>query len=223
MQVDRGELLAVEALARWTHPRLGEIPPSCIIPLAETTGLIVPLGRKLLGVAVRQAALWRARNPQICRVININISPLQFASDDVIAHFMTLLEQNRLPADGFCIEVTESAFMNETAIRALDAARGLGFKVAMDDFGMGYSSLSQLPRLPLSWVKLDRSFVSSANGKREASTGPQSFLQWPVLESNTFFPVVNIVHRECPSWLDDLAIKGTIRDGVGPLKRHVRH
>ncbi|MFG1462604.1 EAL domain-containing protein, partial [Xanthobacter sp. DSM 24535] len=158
-----GKLIALEALARWTHPLLGPIPPLCFIELAERRGLIIPLGLKLMSVVVRQAAIWHARYPGRCPVININISPSQFATGDVIADLVKLLLLHNLPPSSFCIELTERAFADTHALRALKDAQQLGFKVAMDDFGIGYSSLSQLPRLPLSSIKLDRSFICNAS------------------------------------------------------------
>jgi len=153
------KLVAIEALARWTHPRLGTISPDRFIALAETRGLMIPLGLKLMDMTIRQVAQWYARYPGKCPVVNINISQTQFAAGDVIADLVKLLQTHSLPVSGFCIEVTEGAFVSADAIRALQDARQLGFKVAMDDFGVGYSSLSQLPRLPLTSVKLDRSFI----------------------------------------------------------------
>ncbi len=162
MRISYGALIAIEALARWNHPRRGAIAPDSFIELAETRGLIVPLGLKLIGIAIRQAALWHASYPGKCPVINFNISPIQFAIGDVIADVMILLRQHGLPASAFCIEVTEGAFANAGATHALSAARQHGFRGAMDDFGVGYSSLAQLPRLPLTSVKLDRSFIVQA-------------------------------------------------------------
>jgi len=153
---------AVEVLARWAHPRLGQIPPSRFIPLAETRGLIVPLGRKLMQLAVSQAQLWRERGLKPNMLTNINISPLQFASGDVIAEFAAMLVAADLRPQDFCIEVTEGAFTNAQAIAGLQEARRIGFYVTMDDFGVGYSCLAQLPRLPLVSVKLDRSFILGA-------------------------------------------------------------
>lgn len=153
---------AVEVLARWVHPRFGQISPGQFIPLAEARGLIVPLGRKLMQMAVRQAKQWHARAPLQALVTNINISPVQFASGDVIAEFAAMLTEEGLPTEAFCIEVTEGAFTDAQAIAALEAARRLGFSVTMDDFGVGYSCLAQLPRLPLGSVKLDRSFILGA-------------------------------------------------------------
>jgi diguanylate cyclase (GGDEF)-like protein len=163
-------LVAVEALARWMHPQMGAIPPNRFIQVAETTGLIVPLGLKLMAAAVRQAALWRVRDHEDAPVINLNISPVQFASGDVISDLVRMLWQADLPTSAMCIEVTEGAFTDEDAIRALREARQAGFTVAMDDFGVGYSSLSQLPRLPLASVKLDRSFVLDATASSGGAT-----------------------------------------------------
>jgi EAL domain-containing protein (putative c-di-GMP-specific phosphodiesterase class I) len=154
--------VAIEALARWKHPRLGMISPDRFIDLAETRGMMLALGLKLFDIVIRQAALWHAGHPGRCPVININVSPVQFAAGDVIADLMTLLRQHDLAASAFCIEVTEGGFANADTIRALVTARARGFKVAMDDFGVGYSSLAQLPRLPLTSVKLDRGFIVHA-------------------------------------------------------------
>jgi EAL domain-containing protein (putative c-di-GMP-specific phosphodiesterase class I) len=102
-------------------------------------------------------------------VININISSVQFAAGDVVADLAALLRQHGLPASAFCIEVTEGGFANAKTIRALMDARQRGFKIAMDDFGVGYSSLAQLPRLPLTSVKLDRSFILHAERAGDAA------------------------------------------------------
>lgn len=162
MHIADGGMVALEGLARWNHPRLGPIPPDRFIRLAEQKGLIVALGLKLLGTAVRQAAAWEREHPGRWPTINLNVSPLQFVTGDVVADLMDMLTQHGLPASRFCIEVTEGVFANERAIRALRRARSHGFSVAMDDFGVGYSNLSQLPRLPLTSVKLDRSFIVHA-------------------------------------------------------------
>ena len=155
-------IMAVESLARWRHPRLGAVPPDRFIPLAERKGLIAALGRKLLGLAVDQAAAWERAAPGQWPVINLNVSPAQFAAGDVVADLLALLARHDLPAGRFCIEVTEGVFADAHAVAALERARRHGFKVAMDDFGVGYSTLSQLPRMPLTSVKLDRSFIVNA-------------------------------------------------------------
>ncbi len=162
VRIADGALVAIEALARWNHPRLGAIPPGRFIELAETRGLMPPLGLKLADMAIRQVAAWHAQYPGSCPVININVSPIQFSAGDVVADLVKLLRQHGMDASTVCIEVTEGAFANGEAIQALQVARRLGFKVSMDDFGVGYSSLAQLPRLPLTSVKLDRSFIVNA-------------------------------------------------------------
>jgi diguanylate cyclase (GGDEF)-like protein len=158
---DRG-MAAVEALARWTHPRLGSIPPDVFIPIAETRSMIIPLGLKLMDLTIAEAARWRQRHPGKMPVVNLNISPLQFAEGDVIGDLTRLLESHRMAPESICIEVTEAAVTDAHALLALQGARRQGFMVSIDDFGVGYSSLSQLPRLPLSSIKLDRSFISHA-------------------------------------------------------------
>lgn len=162
VRVKDHQILAVEALARWEHPRLGPIAPDRFIRIAETSGLMVALGNKLMQIAVRQAAAWEADRPGSCPLMNINVSSAQFVDGDVVSDLVDLLRQHSLSPDRFCIEITESVFATEPAVRALERARRLGFRVAMDDFGVGYSTLSQLPRLPLTSVKLDRSFIVNA-------------------------------------------------------------
>jgi diguanylate cyclase (GGDEF)-like protein len=152
-------LVSVEALARWTHPQLGAISPERFIKLAEATGLIVPLGLKLMATAVAQAGIWRDQYGARAPRINLNISPIQFANGDVIADLKHMLDRHDLTTNAICIEVTEGAFSDTQAINCLEKARDMGFTVAMDDFGVGYSSLGQLPRLPVTTVKLDRSFI----------------------------------------------------------------
>jgi diguanylate cyclase (GGDEF)-like protein len=154
--------VAIEALARWNHPGLGMIPPDRFIALAEGRGMMVPLGLKLFAIVIRQAAVWHADHPGECPVINLNLSPVQFAVGDVIADLLALLGQHALAPSDFCIEVTEGGFANARTVQALLGARARGFLVSMDDFGVGYSSLAQLPRLPLTSVKLDRSFIVHA-------------------------------------------------------------
>jgi diguanylate cyclase (GGDEF)-like protein len=169
VSVHGGGLVGWEALARWHHPELGVISPDRFIKLAETTGLIIPLGLKLMRLAVRQAALWHRAYPGRCPILNVNLSPVQFSSGDVVGDFLTLLGQYHLPATAFCIEVTEGVFTNSDTITALENARASGFDVSMDDFGVGYSSLAQLPRLPLTSLKLDRSFIERAESSGETA------------------------------------------------------
>jgi diguanylate cyclase (GGDEF)-like protein len=165
-------VVAVEALARWQHPQRGAVPPSRFVAIAESSGMFLALGAKLRELAVEQAAQWRdaahlqdagyATASGRLPVINLNVSPLELARSDVPGTLGALIDRHGLERGGFCLEVTEGSFADERALHSLQAARDAGFKVAMDDFGVGYSSLAQLPRLPLTSVKLDRSFLEQA-------------------------------------------------------------
>lgn len=157
-----GRVSAIEALARWDHPRHGAIPPDRFIAMAEAGGLMVELGRELMQIAVKQMVVWETERPGSCPLLNINVSPVQLLSSDLVGDLLALLEPHDLPAHRFCLEITESVFAAAPAVLALERARALGFRVAMDDFGIGYSTLSQLPRLPLTSLKLDRSFIVNA-------------------------------------------------------------
>jgi diguanylate cyclase (GGDEF)-like protein len=157
-------LVAIEALARWQHPRLGLVGPGRFVAIAEAAGMYLCLGRKLRELAVAQAARWRDAGFGPLPVINLNVSPLELVRSDVAGTLGALIDRHGLQRSAFCLEVTEGSFADERALDALRAARAAGFKIAMDDFGVGYSSLAQLPRLPLTAVKLDRSFLNEATG-----------------------------------------------------------
>jgi len=157
-----GRVVAVEALARWRHPQSGLVPPDRFVGIAESSGMFLGLGSKLRELAVAQAACWRDAGQLRLPVINLNVSPLELARSDVPGSLGALIDHYGLDRGGFCLEVTEGSFADERALHSLHAAREAGFKIAMDDFGVGYSSLTQLPRLPLTSVKLDRSFLNQA-------------------------------------------------------------
>jgi diguanylate cyclase (GGDEF)-like protein len=155
-------IVAVEALARWQHPQAGVVAPGRFVAIAEASGMCVALGGKLRELAVAQAARWRDKDLGPLPVINLNVSPLELARSDVPATLGSLIDRYGLQRSDFCLEVTEGSFADERALQSLQVARDAGFKIAMDDFGVGYSSLTQLPRLPLTSVKLDRSFLDQA-------------------------------------------------------------
>lgn len=157
-----GRILSIEALARWRHPQSGMVAPARFVPVAETSGMMLDLGCKLRELAVVQAADWRDRKIAPLPVINLNVSPLELARSDVPHGLGVLIDRHGLDRAGFCLEVTEGSFTDERALQSLRAARAAGFQIAMDDFGVGYSSLAQLPRLPLTSIKLDRSFIHEA-------------------------------------------------------------
>jgi EAL domain-containing protein (putative c-di-GMP-specific phosphodiesterase class I) len=152
----QNRIVMCEALARWTHPVDGEISPSVFIPIAEETGLITDLTRAVLAMATRDCTSW----PNDIAVA-VNISARDFRASDVEAMVNDALDASRLPAHRLEIEVTETAVIEErvAATAALQALCSRGVGVALDDFGTGYSSLSYLLALPLTKLKIDRSFV----------------------------------------------------------------
>ena len=152
---------AYEALARWPHPRLGLLSPNGFIPLAEETGLIVPLGEWVLREACRRCHCWQEQGSPQVRVA-VNVSPLQFARPDFVDTVLAVLRETGLPGALLDLELTESIVMNdiESAIEKMTRLRGQGVRISVDDFGTGYSSLGYLPRLPIDILKIDRCFVA---------------------------------------------------------------
>ncbi len=159
-----------EALARWTHPRRGTIDPCEFIPLAEETGLIVPLGRWALDRALRTMAAWDAAAGRVLPItMSVNVSAIQLGRDDVPGVIAGLLATHGLHGGRLTVELTESAIVQdpERTSRALQALKALDVRVAMDDFGTGYSSLAYLRRLPIDILKIDRSFVTGMLADRD--------------------------------------------------------
>jgi EAL domain-containing protein (putative c-di-GMP-specific phosphodiesterase class I) len=154
---------AVEALARWTHPQRGSVPPNVFIPIAEETGLIAPLGRLMLARATHQIAAWRSFTETADLVVSVNLSPRQLADPHVADRVSELLAARSLPASALTLEITESALMDDPQLAAetLTRLRNLGVGISVDDFGTGYSSLSYLRRFPVTSVKIDRTFVEN--------------------------------------------------------------
>ncbi|HSV53146.1 MAG TPA: EAL domain-containing protein [Burkholderiaceae bacterium] len=153
-------LLGVEALARWTHPRFGEVAPLRFIALAEECGLIGKLGRWVLGEACRQLADWRSRGVPVPRVA-VNVSPHDFRDPELPAIIAATLRAHGLTPADLTLEMTESVMLdtNSPALAVLEEVHALGVRLSLDDFGTGYSSLSYLHRLPIDELKLDKSFV----------------------------------------------------------------
>lgn len=160
-QVDlEGTLEALEVLLSWSHPRLGRVPPGEFIPIAEESGLIVPIGAWVLQQACLQNAAWQKAGYAAVRIA-VNVSPLQFARPDFVDIVAAALERSGLEAEWLELEMTESLVLREWEQSAVSLARlrELGVSISIDDFGTGYSSLSYLQRLPVDALKIDRSFV----------------------------------------------------------------
>lgn len=154
-------LTAFEALCRWPHPKLGLLPPSQFIPLAEETGLIIRLGEWVLREACRQCRWWQEHGNPLVRVA-VNVSPLQFARADFVDTVLGALQETGLAGNLLDLELTESIVMRDvdSAIEKMALLREHGARISVDDFGTGYSSLGYLPRLPIDILKIDRCFVA---------------------------------------------------------------
>ena len=162
--VHDGSLRALEALARWHDPERGPVPPAEFIPLAESTGLIVNLGRFVLEQACRTVACWSAEMPWLADLrVSVNVSPVQLEPGSFVDDVTLILERSGLRPNQLTLEITEGAVMRDTgrAVAALQALRRRGVEVAIDDFGTGHSSLGQLHSLPADVVKVDRSLVQT--------------------------------------------------------------
>jgi diguanylate cyclase (GGDEF)-like protein len=169
VELATGAVSGYEALARWQHPDLGLLAPGSFMPLAEETGLIIPLGRRVLELACRQGAVWSARRPGLR--MWVNVSPRQFHQGDLAADVAGALERSGLPPAGLGLEITESLAMRHPteAAAVLERMSALGVHTALDDFGTGHSSLAYLGRFPIDVLKLDLSFVQKAPQDRTSA------------------------------------------------------
>jgi diguanylate cyclase (GGDEF)-like protein/PAS domain S-box-containing protein len=154
------DVIGFEALARWQHPERGMIPPAEFIPIAEATGLIIPLGRWVLSEACRRAVEWGRESGRPVKMA-VNVSVRQFDRADLVEVVGGILAETGMPADQLCLEMTESVLMTDTDdnLEQLVRLKALGVTLAIDDFGTGYSSLAYLRRFPVDTLKIDRSFV----------------------------------------------------------------
>ncbi len=156
-----GNIMGMEALVRWTSARLGNVSPAAFIPIAEATGLIIPLGDWVLEEACQQAARWKAEGMPMR--VAINVSAQQFLRQDFCQKVSDVLKQHELPADLLELEVTESCIAThpEQCNEQLQRLRQLGISVSIDDFGTGYSSLSRLQEMAIDSIKIDRQFIAN--------------------------------------------------------------
>jgi diguanylate cyclase (GGDEF)-like protein/PAS domain S-box-containing protein len=166
VRLEGGISYGVEALLRWIHPTRGVIAPAQFIPLAEETGLIIPIGHWVIQEACREAVGLQARFPRSTPLtMSVNLSVKQLQSETIVADVQAALEHSQLTPHSLVLEVTETVMMADadTALARLRGLKDLGVRIAMDDFGTGFSSLSYLSRLPVDILKMDRSFLTTEN------------------------------------------------------------
>nr|WP_320050943.1 EAL domain-containing protein [uncultured Desulfuromonas sp.] len=175
IRLNDGKIVGAEALLRW-HSRDGMIPPDRFIPIAEQTGLILPIGEWVLKQACRQAQIWRQVNPDFH--MGVNLSPAQFDLDYLPQFVTETLQDTGLPAEALELEITEGMIIEDIddTVKILNSLRELGVDLSIDDFGTGYSSLNYLTRLPLDILKIDRSFMFEVPDSRESTNVVLSIL-----------------------------------------------
>lgn len=163
-----GEIVGMEALLRWRHPQQGLLAPSQFIPLAEETGVITDIGEWVMRAACRELARWREAGLTSMKMA-INLSAVQLYRSDFVETVLEVLEKFRIPGNRLELEITENVLMQdmEHVVRKLDILASHGIGIAVDDFGTGYSSLGYLQSLPLSMLKVDRSFVQDIQSPKE--------------------------------------------------------
>ncbi|MFQ4134830.1 EAL domain-containing protein [Nodosilinea sp. PGN35] len=170
VNLSNGQIKGFEVLARWPHSEYGMISPAEFIPIAEETGLIIPLGRWVLRTACSQFSRWRQRFPAVRAMgLSVNLSAVQLRDAAVVADIATLLTELNLPSDCLTLEITESLLIENVDhnLAVLQHIKSHGIRLSIDDFGTGYSSLSYLQRFPFSGLKVDRSFVTYLGTKAE--------------------------------------------------------
>jgi len=171
VSVSTHEPMGFEALLRWHHPQCGWLPPSSFIPVAEETGMILPLGEWVLWQACRQLRHWQNQFPQAPLVMSVNVSCKQLLSSDLVETIGRILDTYSLAGSSLKLEITETVFMENAQViaKTLEKLKSLGVKLSIDDFGIGYSSLSRLHAFPIDTLKIDRSFISGNENLDENS------------------------------------------------------
>jgi len=173
VSIETRRLSGFEALIRWHHPRRGMVLPKDIIPLAEETGMIVPMGARVIDESCRQLSIWqRKRDPKTPVSINVNVSSKQFSQRDLIHTVTKALNDYGVDGRSLKLELTESLAMEDpkTTIEILSELRRIGVRFQIDDFGTGYSSLSYLHQLPIDALKIDSSFIQTLGESKDNNT-----------------------------------------------------
>ena len=190
-----------EALLRWQHPLRGTIHPADFIPIAEETGLIVPIGEWVLRTACAEAATW----PADVRIA-VNLSPIQFKSKNLLPAVLSALATAGLSAARLELEITESVLLqdSETTLTLLHQFRDLGIRISMDDFGTGYSSLSYLRKFPFDKIKIDQSFIRDMSGSDDSL----AIVRAVVAMGNSLGMTTTAEGVETPGQLEQLKLEG---------------
>ena len=167
----------VEALLRWQHPERGLVMPETFIPVAEETGIIVPIGKFVLDAACRQAAAWRATGLAID--VAVNVSARQLASGNFVSDVRSVLDETGLDPSALTLEITETTIMRDTDAntRILERLKDVGVRISIDDFGTGYSSLSYLRQFPIDSLKIDRSFITRVSESAQSGALIHTLIQ----------------------------------------------
>jgi EAL domain-containing protein (putative c-di-GMP-specific phosphodiesterase class I) len=162
-------LVELEALVRWQHPERGTILPSAFVPVAEQTGFVIPFGRWVLETACRQGYVWQERYRD-APVVSVNLSARQFLHPELVEDITRVLQSTGMAPDRLKLEITETTMMTnvDAAADILRRLRALGVRIAIDDFGSGYSSLSYLRNLPIDQLKIDQEFIAGLERQSQA-------------------------------------------------------
>jgi Amt family ammonium transporter len=157
-----GDINGAEALVRWRHPKRGVLTPKHFLSLAESSGLIVPIGKQIISLACRQARIWQSQLPGNGMHVYINLSPLEFLQPELVETIAEVLQTTGVEPKLIGLEITESAILEDidATANAMQELKELGVALIIDDFGTGYSSLTHLKRFPVDELKVDRSFVA---------------------------------------------------------------
>ncbi len=178
VDIASGKIVAAESLLRWQSPELGIVYPTEFIPLAESTGLIVPIGKSVLKSVCKQIKIWRDAGINSL-VVTVNLSAIEFNQPDFINKIVSFITINNLQPDDLELELTESMIMQDvnSAIATMSKLQSLGIKIAIDDFGTGYSSLIYLKNLPINTLKIDRYFIHNVANDPQKSAITKALIQ----------------------------------------------
>jgi EAL domain-containing protein (putative c-di-GMP-specific phosphodiesterase class I) len=214
-----GVVVGIEALARWSDPELGDVPPSEFIPVAEQTGLIATLGRQVIDQACRDLTRWRAATGGAA-YISVNVSPLELDNPHFPSEVERIVQSHGLDPSDLVLEVTEGLLLVERSRESLRELRSFGVRVAIDDFGTGFSSLSYLRSLPVDMVKIDQAFLRPD----DIGVGSTDFLSAIIGLAETLHLATIIEGIETDAQLSDLQLtacnygQGYLLARPGPLE-----